>query len=65
MSKIFVYMKIQLKIASETTDFSVPILAFFAFGGTSFVKTLNETSFHMQSMVRFEGEILPVWVGFL
>jgi hypothetical protein len=42
----------QLKIASKTTTFIIQILVFLPYDGSFFVKTLNETSFHMQCMLR-------------
>jgi hypothetical protein len=40
------------------------ILLFLAYGGNSIVKTLNQVSFHMGRMVRFEVEISASVGGF-
>jgi hypothetical protein len=40
-------------------------LSFLAYGGSSIVKTLNQTLFHMWWMVRFEVEISAIVGGFL
>jgi hypothetical protein len=53
---------IELKIMCHATNFTEKILSFLAYGGSSIVKTLNQTSFRIQQMVRFEVEI-PVSVG--
>jgi hypothetical protein len=55
---------VELKITSQATNFINQILLFLAYGGSSIVKTLNQTSFHMQQMIRFEAEILAR-MGFL
>jgi hypothetical protein len=40
------------------------VLSFLAYGGSSIVKTLNQTYFHMQWMVRVEVEISASVGGF-
>jgi hypothetical protein len=55
---------VEMKITSQTTDFINQILSFLAYGGSSIVKTLNQTSFHMQWIVRFEVEVLASVGGF-
>jgi hypothetical protein len=40
------------------------ILSFLAYGGSSIVKTLDQTSFHMWRMVRVEVEISACVGGF-
>jgi hypothetical protein len=55
----------ELKIISQFADFNNHILSFLAYGATSIAKTLNQTSFHMPWMVKFEVEILAGVVGFL
>jgi hypothetical protein len=41
----------ELEITSQVTDFFNQILSFLGYGGSSVVKTLDQTSFHMQRMV--------------
>jgi hypothetical protein len=38
---------IELEITSQVADFFSQILSFLAYGGSSIVKTLDQTSFHM------------------
>jgi hypothetical protein len=54
----------ELKIMSQATNFIKQILLFLAYGRISTVKTLNQTSFHMWWMVRFEVEISASVRGF-
>jgi hypothetical protein len=49
---------IELKITSHVANFINQILSFLVYGGSSIVKTLNQTSLRMRWMVRFEVEIL-------
>jgi hypothetical protein len=53
----------ELKMMSQIANFINQILLFLAYGGSSLVKTLNQTSFHMQRMVRFEVEVSGVSVS--
>jgi hypothetical protein len=53
---------VELEITSQAADFFNRILSFLARGGSSNVKTLNQTSLHMQPMVRVEVEV-PASVG--
>jgi hypothetical protein len=55
---------VELEIMSEATDFNKHILSILVCGGSCDVKTLNQTSFHMQRMVRVEIEILTSVGGF-
>jgi hypothetical protein len=48
----------EVKITSQATNFIKQIFSFLAYGGSCIVKTLNQTSFHMRQMVRFDVEIL-------
>jgi hypothetical protein len=48
---------VELKITSQVADFINQILSYFAYGGSSIAKTLNETSFNMLRMVRAEVEV--------
>jgi hypothetical protein len=48
----------KVNITSQATNFIKQIFSFLAYGGSSIVKTLNQTSFHMQQMVTFDIEIL-------
>jgi hypothetical protein len=54
---------VELEITYQATDFFYQILS-LAQGGSSVVKTLNQTSFHMQRMVRFEFDISASVGGF-
>jgi hypothetical protein len=47
----------ELKLTSQAVDFIKQILPFLAYGGSSIVKTVNHTSFHMKQTVRVEVEI--------
>jgi hypothetical protein len=42
---------IELKITSQASNFINQILSFLAYGGSSIVKILNQTSFYMQQML--------------
>jgi hypothetical protein len=59
----------ELEISSQVADFIKQTMLFLAYGGSSIVKTLNQTSFHVRRMVRVEVEIsvsvggLPVHFG--
>jgi hypothetical protein len=55
----------ELKITSRITNLIKEILSFLANDGSSVVKTLNQTSFHMRWMVRFEVEVSAGEVGIL
>jgi hypothetical protein len=48
---------VELEITPQTPDFLSQILSFLAYGGSSVVKTLNQTSFHIRRMIRVEAEI--------
>jgi hypothetical protein len=50
----------QLKIASETADFFTRAMAFLVYGGSSSVRTLNYTSFHMLWVVRIKVDMLAL-----
>jgi hypothetical protein len=50
----------ELEITSQATDFFNQILSFLAHGGSSILKTLDQTSRHMQRMVRVEVEVSSV-----
>jgi hypothetical protein len=50
----------QLKSASQVANF----LSFLAYGRSSIVKTLNQTSFHMRRMLGVEVEISASVGGF-
>jgi hypothetical protein len=39
---------VELEITSQVADFFIQILSFLAYGGSSIVKTLDQTSFHMR-----------------
>jgi hypothetical protein len=54
----------EFEITSQTADFFNQILSFLAYGGSSIVKTLNQTSFHMRQMVIVEVEISARVGGF-
>jgi hypothetical protein len=53
----------ELKITSQVANFINQIL-FLTYGGSSIVKTLNQTYFLMQQMVRFEVETSASVGGF-
>jgi hypothetical protein len=53
-----------LEFTSQTANFINQISSFLAYGESSAVKTLNQTSFHMRRMVRFEIEISANVGGF-
>jgi hypothetical protein len=55
---------VELKITSQAADFFIHTLYFSAYGGSSIVKTLNQTSFHMRRMVRVEVEVSANVGGF-
>jgi hypothetical protein len=48
---------VELEFTSQTVDLFNQILSFLAYGGSSIVKTLNRTYFHMRRMVIIEVEI--------
>jgi hypothetical protein len=48
---------VQLKVMSEVVDLLGQILSVLAYGGRSVVETLNQSSFHMGRVLRFEYEI--------
>jgi hypothetical protein len=50
--------------SSQAVDFFNHIWSFLAYGGSSTVKTLNQPSFHMRRMVRFQVEISAIVGGF-
>jgi hypothetical protein len=54
---------VQLKVMPEVVDFLGQILSVLAYGGSSFVETLNQ-SYHMGRVVRFEVEIPDSMRGF-
>jgi hypothetical protein len=55
---------VELEITSQVADVFSQILSFLAYGGSSIVKTLNQTSFHMRLMVRVEVGISTSVGGF-
>jgi hypothetical protein len=55
---------VELEITSQVADFFSQILSFLAYGESSIVKTLDQTSFHMQRMVRVEVEVSASVGGF-
>jgi hypothetical protein len=55
---------VELEITSQVADSFSQILSFLAYGGSSIVKTLDRTSFHMQWMVRVEVEVSASVGGF-
>jgi hypothetical protein len=52
------WITIELEITSQAADFIKQVLSFLTYGGSSTVKTLNQTSFYVRWMVRIEVEIL-------
>jgi hypothetical protein len=54
----------ELEITFQAADFFNQILLFLAYGGSSIAKIMNQTSFHMQQMVRAEAEISASVGGF-
>jgi hypothetical protein len=48
---------IELEFSSQAADFFNQILSFLAYGGSSVVKTLDQTSFYMRRMVGVEAEV--------
>jgi hypothetical protein len=56
---------IELEISSQVADFINQIFSFLAYGGSSVMKTLNQTSFHMWQMVRVAVSISASVGGFL
>jgi hypothetical protein len=52
------------RIDEQVADFFSQILSFLAYGGSSIVKTLNQTSFHTRRMVRVEVEVSASVGGF-
>jgi hypothetical protein len=55
---------VELKTTSQAADFFKQILWFLAYSGSSIVKTLDHTYFHMTWMVRVEVEISTSVGGF-
>jgi hypothetical protein len=55
---------VELDITSQAADFFNQILSFLAYGGSSILKTPNQTSFHMCRMVRVEVELSASVGGF-
>jgi pilus assembly protein TadC len=55
---------VQLKVMSEVVDFLSQMLSVLAYGGSSVVDTLNQFSFHMGRVARFEVEIPANMSGF-
>jgi hypothetical protein len=55
---------VELEITSQVAEFFSQVLSFLAYGGSSIVKTLDQTTFHMRQMVRVEVEILASVGGF-
>jgi hypothetical protein len=55
---------VELEITSQATDFFSQISSFLAYGGSSIVKTLDQTSFHMWRMVRVEVQVSACVGGF-
>jgi hypothetical protein len=43
-----------LKITFQATNFIKEIMSFLAYGESSIAKTLNQPTFHMRPMARFE-----------
>jgi hypothetical protein len=48
---------VELEITSQAPDFFTQFLSFSEYGGSSIVKVLDQTSFHMRQMVRVEVQI--------
>jgi hypothetical protein len=48
---------VELEITSQVADFFNQIISFLAYGGSSIVKTLNQTSFHFRRMVGVEVQV--------
>jgi hypothetical protein len=48
---------VMLKIISQATNLVEQKVSFLAYGGSSYMKTLNQTSFHMQWIDRIEFRI--------
>jgi hypothetical protein len=55
---------LELKIMSQVANFINQILSLLAYGGSSIVETLNQTSFHVRQMVKSEVEISASVGGF-
>jgi hypothetical protein len=55
---------VELEITSQVADFISQILLFLACGGSSIVKTLDQTPFHMRWMVRVEVDVSASAGGF-
>jgi hypothetical protein len=55
---------VELEITSQVADFFSQILSFLAYGGSSVVKTLDQTCFHVRRMVRVEVEVSASVGGF-
>jgi hypothetical protein len=56
---------IELESTSQAADFFNQILSFLACDGSSIVKILIQTYFHIRGMVSFEDEISASVGGFL
>jgi hypothetical protein len=50
---------VELEINSQAADFFNQIMLFLAYGGSCIVKTLDQTSLHMQQMDGVEVQVLP------
>jgi hypothetical protein len=48
---------VELEITSQVADFFNHILSFLAYGGSSIVKTLDQTSLHMRRMAEVEVQV--------
>jgi hypothetical protein len=48
---------VELEITSQAADFSNQILSFLAYGGSSTVKALDQTSLHMQRINGVEVQV--------
>jgi hypothetical protein len=57
-------INVELKITSQVNNLINQILSFLENGGSSAVKTLNQTSFHMRRMARLEVEVSASVGGF-
>jgi hypothetical protein len=58
------WIVVELKITSQAVEFIKRILSFLAGGEDSVMKTLNQTSFHMRRIVKFDVEISVSIGGF-
>jgi hypothetical protein len=57
-------ISVELEITPQASDVIKEILSFLICGGSRIVKTLNQTSFYMRRMVRFQVEISASVGGF-